>query len=42
MEQDRRLEQLQHEIEALRGRTDDDRAITERFDPGRLRQAGEK
>jgi serine O-acetyltransferase len=42
MEQDRRLEQLQHEIEALRGRTEDDRAVTERFDPGRLRQAGEK
>src|SRR5471030_471169 len=42
MEQDHRLEQLQHEIEALRGRPDDDRAVTERFDPGRLRQAGEK
>src|ERR1035437_5804282 len=42
MEQDRRLEQLQHEIEALRGRTEDDRAVAERFDPGRLRQAAEK
>ena len=42
MEQDRRLERLQHEIQALRGRTEDDRAVAERFDPGRLRQAGEK
>src|ERR1017187_187458 len=42
MEQDRRLEQLQHEIEALRGRTEDDRAVAERFDPARLRQAGDK
>jgi hypothetical protein len=42
MEQDRRLEQLQHEIEALRGRTEDDRAVAERFDPDRLLQAGEK
>src|SRR5471030_1489699 len=42
MEQDHRLEQLQREIETLRGRTEDDRAVTERFDPGRLRQAGEK
>jgi hypothetical protein len=42
MEQDHRLEQLQHEIETLRGRTEDDRAVAERFDPGRLRRAAEK
>jgi serine O-acetyltransferase len=42
MEQDRRLEQLQREIEALAGRSADDRATAERFDPGRLRQTAEK
>ena len=42
MEQDHRLDLLQQEIEAMRGGHEDDRAVTERFDPGRLRQAGEK
>jgi serine O-acetyltransferase len=42
MEQDHRLDLLQQEIEAMRGRHEDDRAVAERFDPGRLRQAGEK
>ena len=42
MEQDHRLDLLQREIEAMRGGHEDDRAVTERFDPGRLRQAGEK
>ncbi len=42
MEQDHRLEQLQHEIEALKRQTSDDRAVAERFDPGRLRQAADK
>ena len=42
MEQDHRLEQVQHEIEALRARTEDDRVVADRFNPGRLRQAGDK
>jgi serine O-acetyltransferase len=42
MEQDRRLEHLQQEIEALRGPTEDDRVVAERFSPGRLRQDAEK
>ncbi|MBE0615347.1 MAG: serine O-acetyltransferase [Burkholderiales bacterium] len=42
MEQDHRLEQLQHEIETLRGRAADDVAVTERFDPGRPHQVAEK
>jgi serine O-acetyltransferase len=42
MEQDRRLEQLQQELAALRGRTEDDRAVAERFDPGRLRKVVDK
>jgi serine O-acetyltransferase len=42
MEQDRRLEQLQQELAALRGRTEDDRAVAERFDPGRLRKVADK
>jgi serine O-acetyltransferase len=42
MEQDHRLEQLQKEIEALKGRAEDDRAVTERFAPGRLRAAVDK
>jgi serine O-acetyltransferase len=35
MEQDHRLEQLQRELEALKGRTEDDLAVAERFDPRR-------
>jgi serine O-acetyltransferase len=42
MEQDHRMEELQREIEALRARTDDDRVVAERFNPGRLRQAEDK
>ena len=42
MEQDHRLEQLQREIEALKGRSADDLAVAERFDPGGLHQAAEK
>ena len=42
MEQDHRLEALQHEIEALKGRAEDDRVVAERFNPGRLQQAGDK
>ena len=42
MEQDHRLEQLQREIETLKARTEDDLAVAERFDPGRLRRAVEK
>jgi len=42
MEQDHRLEQLQRELDALKGRSEDDRAVAERFDPGRLRSAADK
>ena len=42
MEQDRRLERLQQEIQALKGQTDDDRAVAERFNPGRIRQVVDK
>ena len=42
MEQDHRLEQLHNEIEALKRQTGDDRAVAERFDPGRVRQAADK
>jgi serine O-acetyltransferase len=42
VEQDRRLEQLQREIEAVRGPTEDDRVVADRFSPGRLRRAVEK
>ena len=42
LEQDHRLEQLQREIETLRAHTADDRAVAERFDPGRLRRAVDK
>ena len=42
MEQDHRLEQLQREIEALKARTEDDLAVAERFDPGRLRRVVDK
>jgi serine O-acetyltransferase len=42
MEQDHRLEQLQREIEALKARTTDDIAVTERFDPAGLRQMVEE
>ncbi|MBE0626572.1 MAG: serine O-acetyltransferase [Burkholderiales bacterium] len=42
MEQDHRLEQLQREIDALTARTADDITVTERFDPGGLRQAADK
>jgi serine O-acetyltransferase len=42
VEQDRRLEQLQREIEALKGTTADDRVVADRFNPGRLRQVADK
>jgi len=42
MEQDRRMEEMQREIGMLKERTEDDRAVAERFNPGRLRQAGDK
>ena len=42
MEQDHRLEQLQREVEALKGCRDDDLAVAERFDPRRSRVASEK
>jgi hypothetical protein len=42
MEQDHRLEQLQRQVDALKGLTEDDMAVAERFNPGRLRRAGEK
>jgi serine O-acetyltransferase len=42
VEQDHRMEQLQREIEALRGRTEDDRVVADRFSPGRLRSAADK
>ena len=42
MEQDHRLEQLQREIEALKAQSKDDRAVAERFNPGRLRQVADK
>ena len=42
MEQDHRLEQLQRDIEALRGGSEDDRALADRFSPGRLRAAADK
>jgi len=42
MEQDHRLEQLQREVEALRGQNADDRAVADRFNPGRLRQVVDK
>jgi serine O-acetyltransferase len=42
MEQDRRLEQLQREVGVLRERNEDERLVADRFNPGRLRQAGDK
>jgi len=42
LEQDHRLEQLQREIEALKGRREDDMAVAERFDPAGLRRVAEK
>jgi len=42
MEQDHRLEQLQREVEALKGQSEDDRAMAARFNPGRLRQVVDK
>jgi serine O-acetyltransferase len=42
VEQDHRLEQLGREIEDLRGRTEDDRVLAERFSPDRPRRAADK
>jgi hypothetical protein len=42
MEQDHRLEQLQREMEVLRVLNEDDRAVADRFSPGRLRQVADK
>ena len=42
LEQDHRLEQLQREIEALKGRREDDMAVADRFDPAGLRRVAEK
>jgi serine O-acetyltransferase len=42
MEQDQRMEELRREIRLLREGTEDDRVVAERFNPGRLRHAGDK
>ena len=42
MEQDHRLELLQHEVKALKAQTEDDRTAADRFNPGRLRQVADK
>ncbi len=42
MEQDQRVEQLRHEIQALKAQTEDDRMAADRFNPNRAPQAAEK
>ena len=42
VEMDRRVEELRKQLRDLKGAAEDDRAIAERFDPGRLRKVVDK